>query len=91
MMTPLQIQMMFHHYVTPVDWDGPLRLIDTPGFSWLRDSGLLQAKDSIDIEAGDSLYFITDKGRAYVSALMSMPLPEPCWILPGAVRPIEIQ
>lgn len=82
MMSPLQIRIALHHYYTPIAWDGETSLESAPGFRWLVDSGLLRLKECM--EAGDSPFEITDKGTAYVHALLAMPLPEQCWRLPGS-------
>lgn len=81
-MSPLQIKIVLHHYTTPAAWDGPRRVEDAPGFETLMKNGLLKVKECM--EAGDSQYAITDKGTAYVHALLATPMPEQCWRLPGS-------
>lgn len=76
-MSPLQIEVMLHHYYTPLKWPRDA----VPGFSWLVDAKLLMVDD--DPSEGESPYTITDRGRAYVQILLSAPLPESAWLNPA--------
>ena len=67
-MSPLQIRIMLHYYTTSGDtleaW--PESVVE------LVDIGMLNYDSDFHVEAH---YTITDKGRAYVSKLCSIPIP----------------
>ncbi len=84
MMSPLQIEIMLHHYYTPLAWPKE----NPPGFRWLLDAKLLEKDD--DPGEGESPYTITERGRAYVQTLLCAPIPEAAWINPATGGVIKV-
>lgn len=79
MLTPLQINLLLHYYAIAAPFD-PQR-DDAPAVRTQLTELLMLGL--IDPDAGSpSLYRVTDKGRAHVEALCSLPLPECKWTTP---------
>ena len=75
-MTPLQIAMMIHYYVSP-----------EPYAKYEPDhaqSGAVtkQRIELVDLGLLDVGHKVTPKGNAYIEALCNMPLPICKWVLP---------
>lgn len=80
-MTPLRIQIVFHYYCSAVDFrDGEFKPFIQDLFYLCDDIHLIEPAD------GDRVYRLSDRGRAYVEAVMAMPLPEKVvtWQMPTA-------
>lgn len=91
-MTPLAIEILLHYHGHAYDYrEGDFsapavrELIDrfrgdNPLYT---DSGMLE----IETQMGNRSYRLTDKGRVYVAALLSVPLPVQVWVLPKTKEP----
>lgn len=83
-MTPLQIQMMLHYYARPSPYaahepeHASSQAVAQQRLRLLSDELLY-----VDPTSGAG-YALTDRGRAYISALTAMPLPIKKWVMPGA-------
>ena len=94
MTSPLAIEIMLHHYYTPALWARKSSPADEAMAGFVK-LGLLKPREEEETE-GDraaldyapSPYVITERGRAYVQALLDMPYPVPSWRLPGSDRVI---
>lgn len=83
-MTPFEIEIMLHYYYRPRyfrdgDFSAPASRSALESFC---ENGLLR---EAPVNAG-ALYEITERGRVYVEALKSVPLPIQVWIMPTADR-----
>jgi len=88
-MTPLEIEILLHYYYSGEDFrkgdfSAPAVRAAIDLFQVL-DGGSLLTKDPCDMEKN---YTITDRGRAYVNALCSMPLPVSKWVMPEPLNDI---
>ena len=81
-MTPLEIEIILHYYTRPGDYrNGDFSAPAVKNaIDWFCQTGMLELKEIST--KGD--YDLTDRGQAYVDALMALPLPEKRWIMPGA-------
>lgn len=77
-MTPLEISILLHYHVSPVDYrNGDF---SAPA---VRNAIDEFRRDGFLAEAVETYYHITDKGRFYVEALCSVPLPVATWVIPS--------
>lgn len=84
-MTPFELDILLHYYAH-VD-DHPVMFDRPPIWPETRDAfkaqGLLAEKDpDSDRKA---LYHLTNRGRAYIEAILAMPLPVQVWVMPNAI------
>lgn len=83
-MTPLQIQMMLHYYTRnePYAVREPAHAnsgaVHTQRLCLITDEMLTTDPTS------DSCFKVTERGHAYVDALMGLPLPIKKWVMPDA-------
>lgn len=81
-MTPLQLTMMLHYYAIAEPY--ALRQPEHAGSAAVRDQRheLVMLELLRPVCGNASGYEVTDKGRAFVDALKSTPLPVCKWIIP---------
>ncbi len=85
-MTPLEIGVLLHYYTTPGDYAGVSNVFDyhCPPGPWqecLRkfiDSGLL--RETLPDEVSTQRLHLAERGRAYVEAIMAVPMPQKVWV-----------
>lgn len=91
MTSPLAIEIMLHHYYTPTQWTKKSSPADEAIAGFVK-AGLLKDRtdepDGVALDYAPSPYVITERGRAYVTALLDMPYPVQTWRLPGSDRVI---
>lgn len=79
-MSPLQIEIVMHYYCCTDDYRGAD--FSAPAvresIDWMRgDGGLLEESNRSTVN-----YQLTERGRVYVEALQSVPLPIQTWAIP---------
>ena len=89
-MTPAQIRILLHHYVTPLAYDGcesdDFVMGEIKQFEAL---GMLERRDKW--EPSHSRFAITEKGKFYMEALCNVPLPVQKWVIPEKVAEADGQ
>lgn len=75
-MSPLQIRMMLHFHCIHGPFPEPSPAA-TEALSWFREKGLVQ--EPVDLDA----VTLSERGRAYVHFLTTLPLPNATWSVPG--------
>lgn len=81
-MIPYEIGVLLHYYARTDEHPDSVRL--PPIWSMtLRGFGELNLLETIPtpVRSGDPVFRITSRGRAYVEALILVPLPEPAWLV----------
>lgn len=84
-MSPLQIEILLHYYCSPGDYrDGDF---SAPAVRETIDN--FRGVDEMlrGCESGSRTYRLTDRGLAYVDALMRLPLPRKVWAMPSLDSP----
>lgn len=82
-MYPNQIDVMIWYYVQTTDYPNN-RVSDgqrQENLHLLVKHGLLRCGPVADRLVTGQVYDITDRGRAYVQAMMAVPLPEQMWVV----------
>lgn len=77
-MTPLKIEMLLHWYTTDTDPDIEGSAQHQAWTAFLEDM-LIQSRLIGDTAPAE--YKLTARGRAYVEALLSVPLPKKTWVV----------
>lgn len=87
-MTPFQLDILFHYYCRAADWrngdhSAP---ICKETFDWFLAEGLVKHAnfhvERFEDGAVKARYALTERGMAYVGAIMRVPLPVRAWIVP---------
>ncbi len=89
-MSPYEIDLMLHFHTSPLKPDviDSLLLVDT--LRRFQQDGLLQPRTMFRSNGeGDSDLEITDKGHAFVMAVLSVPLPRKTWIVERSETRLE--
>ncbi len=74
-MTPLQISMMLHFHVSPSKYE-PWGSAQSEAMDWFVKEKLVEFPVTDRVR-------LTERGKAYVSFLQTMPLPVANWAIPG--------
>jgi hypothetical protein len=73
--TPLHLKLLLHTYTTPESWPhNASAVLDYQ--TELAEAGLIQRHEDTDA----SYWECTEKGKAHVQQLLTLPLPIPAWI-----------
>lgn len=75
-MSPSELEVLLHYYYTPVDIENRSDLQSRP-VGRFKELGLLAITDT------DHRSHITERGKAYVEAILSLPLPVQIWVTPN--------
>ena len=75
-LTPLHLKLLLHHYTHPEPWPHKGGCANEYE-EQLRSEGLLQLAPPIQV---DRDYLVTDKGRAHVEQLLTLPFPTQAWV-----------
>lgn len=75
-MTPVQLEVLLHHYYCPQPLSCPSRA-QHDAQRYLLGEDLITSRDA----GASGAYETTDRGRAYVQALMELPLPTKIWVI----------
>lgn len=87
-MTPFELNILLHYYCRADDWrNGDHNKLAKDTIGRFLDLDLVK-HSNFHIERFDdgslrARYALTDRGKAYVHALMNVPLPEQIWIVPA--------
>lgn len=91
-MTPLLIEIVLHYHCRADDYRGGDYSAPAvrEGIDWLRDEARLiefVPEDARSLSRGTwgyipAAYRLTERGKTYVEALQSMPLPVQVWVMP---------
>jgi hypothetical protein len=84
-MTPLQITMMLHYYAIAEPY--ALRQPEHADSPAVREQRIVLIGDDLLTREHDDVrgYRVTERGQAYIDALMAMPLPVCKWTIPPQV------
>lgn len=87
-MSTSKLSILLHYYAGEGDWAGDRSSeIAKRRFSSLIDLGLLEPfviNNLVeDQESEPPEFAISDRGRAYVDAILQTPLPVQAWVIPG--------
>lgn len=82
-MSPFEIKILLHIYTTPAEFplserSVPLHRETTSRF---MDDGLITASGVCCQD--EHPFKLTERGRVYLDAMMSLPLPEQRWVMPN--------
>lgn len=82
-MTPLEIEIVLHYYSSAGDFrDGDFSAPAVrEAITWMQNEDILQAD-----APGTRAYELAPRGRAFVDALMALPLPTQMWVMPTDTR-----
>ncbi len=80
-MTPLEIEMLLHYYSRTNDYrDGDFSAPAVRNaLEWFKREEFLATDKA---EPPKTCYVIAERGRVYVEALKSVPMPERRWVMP---------
>lgn len=83
-MTPFELDILLHYYGHADDHSV---MFDNPPI-WTATRDAFKAEELLgERPAGksgsDSLYYLTDRGKAYIEAVLAVPLPVSRWVLPA--------
>ncbi len=83
-MSPFELDILLHYYSRrddhPVLADNPPIWTSTRGK--MKSDGLLGENDPVKV--GEPLYYLTERGKVYIEAILSLPLPVQQWVMPNA-------
>ena len=81
-MTPFEIDILLHYYVSPdrhrVEIDNPPIWRETR--QWFLDNDLLRHREPTI--KSDASYEVTERGKAWIEHVCSLPLPVATWVMP---------
>jgi len=83
-MSPLKIKIALHYFWSPRDYPDQTSQADIEALAYFVNDGLLTT-NNLDMDNGESSveYEATTKLKAYVEALMKVPLPVEKWVIPA--------
>ena len=84
-MTPFELDILLHYY-SRAD-DHPVMFDNPPIWPQTRDhfkAEELLGERPADKRHGDALYYLTERGKAYIEAVLALPLPVQVWVMPIA-------
>lgn len=84
-MTPVQIEVLLHYYVSPNPHPRKCTSAVDDATSWLKNNGLIE----LGHESG--VYKTTSRGDALVSMLCSTPFPACAWIDPRTKEEVVLR
>ena len=81
-MTPFELDILLHYYSCIDDHEVTRRNppIWPSTMAALKECGLLAERE--EPLSDQSLYYLTDRGHAYIEAVLEVPLPVQKWVLP---------
>lgn len=74
MITPIQLKMLLHYYVSPELYTGETDAVRTANRRELIALGLLTPYSE--------KFTITERGKVYCEAVLAVPFPQQVWVIP---------
>ncbi len=76
-MTPLEFTILLHHHCSPGPFRQPTALYDDICAQFTSD-GIFET--SLPADQRENGYKVTDKGTAWILAILKTPMPEQVWV-----------
>lgn len=90
-LSPMELEILLWHYYSPCNYHDDKgtseKAIDSSVWK-LKELRLLELTNR---EGAERMYDVSERGKFYINALLSMPLPESKWFIPSIADGIEMQ
>ena len=73
MLTPLHVEIIMHHYISPGSFRADTETIRSYRQYWIEEG-------CIEYNGGETTYVVTDKGKAWIEKILSTPMPTQKWV-----------
>jgi hypothetical protein len=83
LMSPLALKVLLHYYVTPLLFEkNSAHDLELEAITEFIRQDLIKWRAAGDVRDGHHALEITDRGRAYVEAILATPYPVIRWVIP---------